>query len=160
MDINREKINILEFEVSGDLSQYTDSLLFDGETIARLKTKEYMVTIEVIGDIKIFFRGYIYKCSAKFPNELRNIIKDGKVLEHSEVEIIDNNWFEIDVYERNKNDEYELIYDEVFEEDISTMNKDKLKKYMFQHLKDYLKIENEIQIMDTSKDENDLDIGI
>lgn len=159
MDSNREKLNILEFEVLGDLSQYTDSLLFDGETIARLETEEYAVTIEVIGDIRIFYRDNLYKCSANFPNELKEIIKNGKVLEHSEVEIIDNNWFEIDVYERNKNDEYELIYDEVFEEDVSTMDKDKLKEYMIHHLKDYLE-KDEIEISDTLNSNNDLDISI
>lgn len=159
MDSNRKKLNILEFEVFGDLSQYTDSLLFDGETIARLETKEYAVTIEVIGDIRIFYRDNLYKCSANFPNELKEIIKNGKVLEHNEVEIIDNNWFEIDVYERNKNDEYELIYDEVFEENISTMNENELKKYMIQHLKDYFE-KDEIEIIDTLNSNIDLDISI
>lgn len=159
MNDNREKLDVLEFEVFGELSQYTDSLLFDNETIARLKTKEYTVTIEVIGDIKIFFHDDVYKCSANFPNELKEIIKNGKVLEHSEVEIIDNNWFEIDIYERNKNDEYELIYDEVFEEDVSTMDKDKLKEYMIHHLKDYLE-KDEIELTDTLNSNNDLDISI
>lgn len=157
---NNEKLNILDFEVLGDLSQYTDSLLFQDETIATLKTKEYQVTVEVIGDIKVFFRGDCYKSSGNFPDELRKIIKAGKVLEHNEVEIIDNNWFEIDVYERNSNDEYELIYDEVFEKDISTMTRDELKQYMINHLKEYLKIEDEIKITDTSKSNDNLDIDI
>lgn len=164
MKNNIDKLNVLDFEINGDLSQYTDSLLFQDETIAtlevELKNSKYQVSIEVIGDISLFFKGDLYKCSGNFPSELKEIINAGKVLEHNEIEIIDNNWFEIDIYEKNSQNVYELLYDEVFEQDISTMTPDKLKNYMINHLKDYLKIENEIQINDVSKFNENLDISI
>lgn len=162
MKRNKNKLNILDFEINGDLSQYTDSLLFEDETIAILKTEKYQVTIEVIGDIRIFFKDNLYKCPGNFPNELKEIINAGKVLEHNEIEIINNNWFEIDVYEKSSQNEneYELIYDDVLEEDISIMASDDLKKYMINHLKDYLEIEGEIEIKDILKSNENLDIGI
>lgn len=160
MNNKQDKLNILDFKTNGDLSQYIDSLLFDGETIATLKTKEYQVSIEVIGDIGIFYKGNFYQCSGNFPNELKEIIKSGNILEHNEIEIINNNWFEIDIYEINSNNEYELLYDEVFEQDISIMTEDKLKEYMINHLKSYLKIEDEIQMTDVLKSNENLDIEI
>ena len=33
MKNNKDKLNVLNFEINGDLSQYTDSLLFQDETI-------------------------------------------------------------------------------------------------------------------------------
>lgn len=164
MKNNKDKLNVLDFEINGDLSQYTDSLLFQDETIATLETElendRYQVSIEVIGDIRLFFKGDLYKCSVNFPNELKEIINSRKVLEHSEIEIIDNNWFEIDIYEKNSQNVYELIYDEIFEQDISTMTPDELKEYMINHLKDYLKIENAVEINDVSKSNENLDINI
>lgn len=164
MKNNKDKLNVLNFEINGDLSQYTDSLLFQDETIATLETElendRYQVSIEVIGDIRLFFKGDLYKCSGNFPNELKEIINSGKVLEHNEIEIIDNNWFEIDIYEKNSQNVYELIYDEIFEQDISTMTPDELKEYMINHLKDYLKIENAVEVNDVSKSNENLDINI
>lgn len=162
MKNKRKKLNVLDFEINGDLSQYIDSLLFEDETIATLETElkneKYNVSIKVIGDIKIFFKGDFYKYSGNFPDQLKEIIKAGKVLEHSEIEIIDNNWFEIEICEENSQNDYELLYDEVFEQDISTMTPNELKEYMINYLKDYLELE--IEINDISNSNEDLDINI
>ena len=160
MNDNKDKLDILEFKVYGDLSKYTDSLLFQDEKIASLLTKEYKVTIEVIGDIRIFFKGNLYKCSSKFPEELIEIIENGEVSEHSDVEIMDNNWFEIDVYERTGKDEYVLVCDEVFEEDLSKMTQENLKNYMQKYLKDYLEIEDEINVTNDLESDVDLNLDI
>ena len=160
MNDNKDKLDILDFKVYGDLSKYTDSLLFQDETIASLLTKEYKVTIEVIGDVRISFDGDTYRYSSDFPEELRKIIEKGDISEHSEIEIIDNNWFEIDVYERTSKDKYVLVDDEVFEEDLSKMTQENLKKYMQKHLKDYLGIEDEINVTNDLESDVNLNLDI
>lgn len=136
-----KNLDIIDFQVFENLNECIDSLLFDDTTIAQLETKEYIVRIEVIGDIRIFYKGNLYKCSGNFPNELKEIIRSGNILEHDEIEVVDNNWFEIDIYEVTKNHESELINDEVLDDiDISAITKDDLKQYMFKYLKDYLEI--------------------
>lgn len=136
-----KNLDIIDFQVFENLNECIDSLLFDDTTIAKLETKEYMVTIEVIGDIRLFFKGQLYKCAASYPDELVELLKSGKAYENQDLEICGNNWFEIDIYEVTKNHERELINDEVLDDiDISTITKDDLKQYMFKYLKDYLEI--------------------
>lgn len=142
-----KNLDIIDFQVFENLNECIDSLLFDDETIAQLNTKEYMVTIEVIGDIRLFFKGQLYKSAANYPDELVKLLKSGKAYENENLEICDNNWFEINIYESTKNNEKELINDEILDDiDISKITKDDLKQYMSKHLKDYLELcEKEVQ---------------
>ena len=136
----KNKIDVLDFKISGNLSEYTDSLLFDHDVIASLETNEYKVTIEIIGDKRIIFDDEVYKSAYDYPEELVEILKEGDYSDNDRIEIIDNNWFEIDIYERDSiNNVYELIDDDVLEVDISAMNEGSLKEYMIKYLEDYLK---------------------
>lgn len=141
MEQKNDKLDIINFEVFENLNECVDSLLFDDETIAELETKQYTVTVEVIGDIRLFYKGQLYKCAANYPDELVKLLKSGKAYENKDLEIWDNNWFEIDIYELTKNNKRELINDEVLDSiDISTITKDDLKDYMSKYLKDYLEL--------------------
>ncbi|MBR0491789.1 MAG: hypothetical protein IJJ82_07105 [Clostridia bacterium] len=136
----KNKIDVLDFKISGNLSEYTDSLLFDHDVIASLETNEYKVTIEIIGDKRIIFDDEVYKSACNYPEELINILKQSDYFDNDRIEIIDNNWFEIDIYERDSiNNVYELIDDDVLEIDISAMSEGSLKEYMVKYLEDYLK---------------------
>ena len=141
------KLEIINFNVFGNLKEYTDSLLFDYETIAELETKEYTVTIEVFGDIRLYYKGRLYKSAAKYPEELIRLLKSDKAYENQDLEICNNNWFEIDIYELTENNQKELVNDEVlYNIDISKITKDELKHYMSNYLKDYLELcEEELQ---------------
>ena len=133
MNNKEKKMNILDFKIFDELSEYTDSLLFDNETIATLTTNKYRVTIEVVGDKRIIFENQVYKSANKYPDKLIEIIKSGNFLDNDEIEIVDNNWFEIDIYESDT-----IVNDEVLEINIHTMTKEDLKQYMIRYLENYI----------------------
>ena len=84
-----------------ELSQYVDSMLFDsGEQIAEMvfedNGKEIYISLEVRGDVKVFFNEQTYRYPSEFPEELKEIIKGHPILWDCEDDIfVDmNNWFE------------------------------------------------------------------
>lgn len=103
-----------------DMTKIKDSMQIDsGTTIAILKTKNHFISLEVRGEVKVFFNpdksgeptdGDYYTSPSEFPQELKDLIaenteiyrKDGdtKGIEHTwslddRVYISENNWFEI-----------------------------------------------------------------
>lgn len=117
-----------------DMTQINDSMEIDSETvIAALVTPKKFVTLEVRGDVKVFFNervkedkdaeptdGDYYIYPSEFPKALKDIIsgketiyrKDGDVegFEHDwtlddRVYISENNWFEVFIAD----DEYDVI---------------------------------------------------
>lgn len=156
MTDREEKLNILNFEVSVNLSECKESLLFDNETIAILDVDKYRVTIEVYGDKRIIFKNQVYKSAYNYPDELKEIIKRGNYFNNNDIEIIDNNWFEIDVYEKDTTDNmYELTHDEVLDIDIHTLTPETLKQYMINHLEYYIE-----DIKEESKSNDDIDMEV
>lgn len=134
-------------EIVDDLENYTDSLLFDEHTIARLETENYAVVIEVIGYIRIYFENEIYKSASRYPEELVEMIKSGKVYENPEVDIGNNNWFNIAVYVKNSDGIFEFDNDDVLDIALDNLTKEELKNYMFEFLKNY--VEKYIKNIDT-----------
>lgn len=103
-----------------DMTQIKDSMQIDsGTTIATLKTKNHFISLEVRGEVKVWFNpdkngeptnGDYYIYPSEFPQELKDLIakkteiyrKDGdnKGIEHTwslddRVYMSENNWFEI-----------------------------------------------------------------
>ena len=84
----------------------------------------------------------------------KEIIKRGNYFNNNDIEIIDNNWFEIDVYEKDTTDNmYELTHDEVLDIDIHTLTPETLKQYMINHLEYYIE-----DIKEESKSNDDIDM--
>lgn len=103
-----------------DMTKIKDSMQIDsGTTIATLKTKNHFISLEVRGEVKVFFNpdkngeptdGDYYTSPSEFPQELKDLIaenteiyrkdEDTKGIEHTwslddRVYISENNWFEI-----------------------------------------------------------------
>lgn len=121
------------FDCEDDLSVYADSLLFtDDEVVASYEAEnengnKIEIRLIVTGDVDVTYGGERYRNPDDFPEEMRDVIKRG---EYDKLEIENNNWFEVVFTLFEANSEEELAYDgDVFEDDLSKMTPDELKKY-------------------------------
>lgn len=148
-EINPEKIVVLDpekdyhavstitaFDCTDDLSQYTDSLLFEsGESIATMTVEDgkgHFLDMELMvrGEVNIVFNDESCRHPDEFPPELVQAIKDGK--ENETFTIESNNWFEL-MYTLTDANGKELACDgDVWESQISTMTAEQLKAEMYE----------------------------
>jgi len=89
----------MKFEQHVDMTNIVDSLqLSSGTTIATLEVGNGTVaTVEVRGEVNIDFDGITYRNPADFPEELKRIIAEDRLLEteYGDRLYVDaNNWFE------------------------------------------------------------------
>lgn len=93
-----------------DFNNINDSLLLESCTkIAKYENDEENIyfTIEVCGDVYVKYFDEVYKDVSKFPAELIELIKNRKVYFNENVEVIDNNWFNVVEWEKYNG---ELMY--------------------------------------------------
>lgn len=107
MKINKADIQVLEWYFDSDATELAtiDSLLVDSETtLAELKYKlndssvEEVISLEVRGDVKVYYEGEIYRYPSEFPSKLKMIFKTLNPIEQldiEELEVRNNNWCEI-----------------------------------------------------------------
>lgn len=127
---------ITAFNCADDLSQYTDSLLFEsGESVATMtlkggKGRFLDMELMVRGEVNIIFNDESYRHPDEFPPELVQAIKDGK--ENEAFTIENNNWFEL-MYTLTDANGKELACDgDVWESPINTMTAEQLKAEMYE----------------------------
>lgn len=114
------------------LSDCKDSLLFDsGEQIATYGTKDTYVSLEVYGEVKVIYKNQVYHSACEMPPELLEIFKSGDYGDDSNVEVLDNNWFDY-VYVKNGQPQSN---DYVCESDISSMLESELETEMAEYLR-------------------------
>ena len=84
-----------------------DSMELDSERdLAHLIWNDKIaVEIAVEGEVRVAFNGEIYHYPSGFPDELLELFHKGKASSNKRVEVINNNWFELYVYEK-KGDEW------------------------------------------------------
>lgn len=104
------KVMCLEFNCDDNLSQYTDSMLFDsGTVIASGKFEKegriFNIYLEVNGEVAVTYKGEVYHSPSDFPEELTERIRnttwwdvcspseEGDDVE-SNIYVGMNNWFE------------------------------------------------------------------
>ena len=91
---------MVEFKCYTDLSNINDSMELDsGSVIAELKKDNYMLELRVCGEVKVYFDDDIFKCASQMPDELLQLFHEGKAYEDERVSVIENNWFEVFLYE-------------------------------------------------------------
>lgn len=80
-----------------DLSKIKDSMQLDsGQTIATLGYGDYQISLEVRGDVKVFFDDVYYDSPSAFPDELKRLIETRTYwYNYPRVEVCENNWFEV-----------------------------------------------------------------
>jgi hypothetical protein len=84
-----------------DLTHIHDSMQFDSytTTVAEItQNGSVIASIEVIGDVRVDYKGTSYRSYCEFPQELKRLIDNDKCFyDNPDIHIIDNNWF--DFYE-------------------------------------------------------------
>lgn len=129
---------MIEFKIFKDLKDCGDSLLLESDScISHYINNDYMVALQVRGDVKIEYNKEYYTDISRFPKELVDIIKSGKNSmygDYEDVEIINNSWFNIEFYKKMKDNRWELLDDMCeCEQDYSNYTEEQL----FKELKDY-----------------------
>ena len=91
-----------KFKCYISLRNINDSMELDsGQVIAELTTDTHLMSLEVCGDVRVHFDGDVFKCASQMPKELLKIIHDGEAFDNDRVNVIDNNWFELFLYEKD-----------------------------------------------------------
>lgn len=99
--------------------------LESGQEIAQLIVGDWKLYLEVHGDVRVKWNpdpdgdaddGQIYKSPSQFPDELMDIFANGiDTNGMKNLEIIDNNWFELFVDYKGRNIHYDVVDDETWE---------------------------------------------
>ena len=106
----------LNFQVSLDLNveDLHDSMqLPSGLLLASLETDDLTATLATHGDVRVLYGDTIYKDPDHFPDELRDWFANGQKGD-LEVEVLNNNWFEVSVVE---NASGRVVYSDVDDTD-------------------------------------------
>lgn len=151
---------IKDFECSDDLSQYTESLLFDSGEIIASMTVEFPngnavdVELAVRGDVRIRLADSdeVYaRHTEDYSPELREAIEKG---DWDNLDIGNNNWFELLYTLKDADGNYIISDGDVYEEDVHDKTPDALKELMADCAVDFA------QHYDTSryKEEKDLEL--
>lgn len=119
------------------LEDCTESMLFpSGTDIAILSGiyygKKVSVELKVVGDVKVYYDGTIYKDIRQFPDELVAYMEENYCISNENIEFVDTNWFQFDVFE-----DEEFINDFVCESDLSDYSVGDLMMEMIEYL-DYI----------------------
>lgn len=89
-----------EFKSYTDLSNINDSMELDsGFVRAELKKDNYMLELRTCGEVRVDFEDERYTCASNMPDELIELFHNGKAYTDERVNIIENNWFEVFLYE-------------------------------------------------------------
>lgn len=151
---------IKKFVIVKNIEDYKESLLFDNGIIARLETDNYAVNIEVFGDKKIVFENTVYRYASNYPSKLVELLKTDEFYLNPELEILDNNWFNICFFVKNEEGLFELEFDDALEIDIYDKSNEEIKEYMYNALKEYIEYYYKEENVKTLKDDNLLDLEV
>lgn len=98
--MKKEDLKIKDEFIPDWLPGINDSMQLDsGQQVCHLaveyKGKTIEVSVCVYGDVKVFYKDGMYKCANSFPQELLDYFAGKRPDLAEEVNIIDNNWFEL-----------------------------------------------------------------
>ena len=130
-----------------DIFDINDSMEVEsGTELARLQAGDNVVTLEVKGDVRVRYKGEIYKTPAQFPRELLDLFHDNEANAVNGVEVIDNNWGEL-FYWTMKNGTLEWTGDSELVDDISFKDFTDLVLTLKESLESYLEDVKKSQIV-------------
>ena len=117
----------MTFELYHNLSECTDSMLFDCcERIATYGTDDNYVALDVYGDVSVLYEDDSYNRASEMPEELLERFRTGTAYNYDKLEIKMNNWFAY-VHVINGNIDPDDI---VCETDISVLSESELQEDM------------------------------
>lgn len=131
-----------ELKLHQILEDCKDSLLFDdGTLIAEIASLDnrYRAGIFVRGCVRIYYKGERYDWPSKFPTEIIEAIRNNTLNNLEEFDIINNNWYEIEVY-----DNVGYIDGDCWEASLDDYTVEKLRNEMTQYLDEVVSAYEEI----------------
>ena len=97
------------FKLYENMENIKDSLQLDsGTLIAEYIDNDLSARIEVVGDVRIIFKGDVFKYPSNFSDELKQIVAEGNVYDDERIEVCENNWFELIVIDNTNNTEIDI----------------------------------------------------
>lgn len=116
----------------------TDSLLLDSDQVVLSGTvDDVRVTVIVCGEVRIGWKGQIYKYASQFPDDLTEAIRNHTFRvggdEDDENFIGNNNWYEVRVWKNKK-----LLHEDYVDMDINDMTDDDAKNFVIDVAGEYL----------------------
>ncbi len=92
---------VKKLEYDKDFRSLGDSMTVDSghEFLSATLEKEdggtYTVTIEAQGYVNVLYKGDSFRCASSMPEELRELFLTGKAGENPDVQVNENNWWEV-----------------------------------------------------------------
>ena len=126
--IYTKRIGNAEIKVYEDLTNVSDSLLLDSDTLIATyedKAEELYVSYVVRGEVNLIYKGENYRHPVDFPDELVKIIRNGTVYENQDIVYVDlGNWFNGEQW----SDDFQTIRDLIFDDvvDIENMSPEQI----------------------------------
>lgn len=127
-------MNIKKFEVLEELSQFTDSMLFDSDLIiaemdCEINGHKINVDLRTAGSVRVHYKDDIYRYPSEFPEELVEKIKKDKWWDCDKDVLVDEiNWFEFVYHDTYDGDTF--CDGVVCEDDVSKFTEEELKNRM------------------------------
>ncbi len=120
----------------------TDSLLLSREQKvieAKFDNGRWTVIVRVDGDVRILWKDQIYKDASQYPDELTEFIRSGKMNDQStwpeNIDVINNNWYEVFIYDRNG----DILNSEYCDIELPELTEDEAKAFATETLASFLK---------------------
>lgn len=87
------------FYYDEDLIGIKDSLELDsGQIVAELEFDDLLVRLLTAGDVRVVFNDDVFKTPSQFPDELKELIRNGKLYDDKRVYVDMSNWFELRLF--------------------------------------------------------------
>ena len=91
-----EKETKEEIKILVPIEDLKDSMLLDSDQeVISFKHKGYDVSVRICGEVRVEYENTRYESASEMPDELIQKFRDGSAYDDPDVEIIDNNWFEV-----------------------------------------------------------------
>lgn len=115
---------MLTFTLFYSLKGIVDSMQIDsGTRIAKLETDKYILSLDVVGDVRVFWNpdpnkswrdhdSEEYRRPSDFPDELMQLFAEHRAYGLENLSIDNNNWFEATISKKSTG---EIVYEDVWD---------------------------------------------
>ena len=95
------------FKMYVDINKLPDSMCYDSNTTICTYTNENdRIDIEVRGYVKVLYNGEVYEHYSDMPEELQKLFIIGEAYDDNEIDIQENNWYEVSF---NHDENYDVV---------------------------------------------------
>ena len=135
LHLNPFKVENLYLLPQPERGTITDSLLLpSGVEVLSGRIRNITVSIVTQGHVNISWKEENYRLRQDFPDDLVEVIRAGKLGEHPDAEVLENNWYEMIVYVDGK-----VVHSDVIDMDLNDETPFTAKAFIRDTANDFLK---------------------